>query len=38
VLLAVDVRVSQLLDLLGEIAKEEDVLLADLAGDFDLEE
>jgi hypothetical protein len=35
-LAAVDVRVAQLLDLLGEVTKEEDVLLADLARNFDL--
>jgi hypothetical protein len=33
----VDVRVAQLFDLLGEVAKEEDVLLTDLARDFDLD-
>lgn len=33
----VRVRVPQVLDLLGEVAEEEDVVLADLARDFDLE-
>jgi hypothetical protein len=30
------VRVPQLLDVLGQVAEEEDVVLADLARDFDL--
>lgn len=33
---AVEVSVAELFDILGEIAEEEDVLLADFAGDFDL--
>ena len=34
--LAETVRMSQVLDVLGQVAKEEDVGLADLARDFDL--
>jgi hypothetical protein len=34
--LAVSVVVAEVLDVLGEVTEEEDVLLADLAGDFDL--
>lgn len=33
---AVEVSVAQVLDVFGEIAEEEDVLLADFAGDLDL--
>jgi hypothetical protein len=32
----VEVSVAKVLDVFGEIAEEEDVLLADFAGDFDL--
>ena len=35
---AVRVRVSKFVDVLGEIAKEEYVVLSNLAGDFDLAE
>jgi hypothetical protein len=34
--LAVVVCVAKILNILGEVAKEEDVVLANLAGDFDL--
>lgn len=33
---AIEVSVAQVLDVFGEIAEEEDVLLADFAGDLDL--
>jgi len=35
-ILAVDVGVAELVDVFGEVAKEEDVVLADFAGDFNL--
>ena len=35
---SVVVRVTQVFDVFGQVAKEEDVVLADLAGDFDLVE
>lgn len=33
---AVNMSVAEIVDVFGEVAEEEDVLLADLAGDFDL--
>lgn len=36
VVLPVGVRVAEVLDVFGEVAEEEDVVLADFAGDFDL--
>ena len=33
---AVEVTVAEILDVFGEVAEEEDVLLADFTGDFDL--
>lgn len=37
-ILRVQVRVAQVLDVFGEVAEKEDVLLADFTGDFDLEQ
>ena len=34
--IAVHVGMAELIDIFGEIAEEEDVVLTDLAGDFDL--